>query len=304
MLESRYLSQNVEDKMLRLGIQSSGRLYEDSYKLLTQCEFGFNRDSDRQLSAVATDEQDNSIFQVFFSRTGDIARRVEKGTLDIGIVGEDTLIELGANVETIRKLGFSRCRTSIAVPRNSEINDPTNLLNARIGTSFPNTAKKYFDQLGISVNIEEFDGGVEGTVKSGDADAIVDIVGRGDTLRANNLRELMVIQQAEAVLIANQKVLQDELLKEPLDELLFRIDSVLEARRFVYVAANIPDSSEDIVADVLGGLESPTFLRLRKPGWMAVQACVDTKEFWRVARRLTAAGAKHIVRTNIDNLIR
>jgi ATP phosphoribosyltransferase len=281
---------------LKIAIQKSGRLYEDSLKLLKDCGI----DLKNGINKLKT-ESDNFPMEVFFLRDDDIPQYVEDAVADIGIVGENVLYEKNKKVTTIEKLGFGKCRLSVAVGRNEQYNGPVYLRDKKIATTYPVLVSEFLRRENISAEIHEISGSVEIAPGIGLADAIVDLVSSGSTLFMNGLKEVETILQSEAVLI--QHPLLDAERMRILEKLLFRIRSVRKARHTKYILLNAPNVKLNEIISLLPGMKSPTVLPLAEPGWSSVHSVVNENEFWEIIEKLKEAGAQGILVVPIEKMI-
>jgi ATP phosphoribosyltransferase len=281
---------------LKIAIQKSGRLNEDSIQILKDCGISINNGND-QLKAEAT----NFPLEVLFLRNSDIPQYLIDGVVDAAIVGDNLLIEKGKSIKVIQKLGFSKCKVSVAVPKAFKYNSIKDLDGLRIATSYPNTVNEYFNGLGLSVDIHQISGSVEIAPNIGLADAIVDIVSSGSTLFKNNLKEVEVILKSEAVLAVSPKINSDN--QKLIDILKFRIESVLRARNSKYILMNVPNDSIAAIGKILPVLRSLTVLPLAQPGWSSVHSVIDKDTFWDVIDRLKEAGAEGILVCPIEKMV-
>ena len=281
---------------LKIAIQKSGRLKEESLNLLKQCGIYIDNGKD-QLKAAAT----NFPLEAYFLRNSDIPKYVEDGVVDLGIIGENLLFELDSELETVVKLGFSKCRVSIAVSRDQEVSSIDFFKDKRIATSYPNTTKKYFLDQGINTAIHKISGSVEIAPNIGLADGICDIVSSGSTLFKNNLKETAVILNSEAVLVKAPKTSQ--LMSELIDQLKFRIEAVLRAKTSKYILMNAPNDKIEQITKLLPVLKAPTVLPLAIDGWSSLHSVIEENDFWNVIDRLKAAGAEGILVSPIEKII-
>ena len=281
---------------LKIAIQKKGRLNEASLKLLKDCGLSINNGKD-QLKV----EVENFPVELLYLRNADIPQYIEDGTADIGIIGENTLIEKEKKVESVQKLGFSKCRVSLAVPKGVADNDLTYFNGKRIATSYPVTLQNYLDQQGIRADIHTISGSVEIAPNIGLADAICDIVSSGSTLFKNGLRETQVILESEAVLVKSTKLTSSQ--EVILEKLLFRIKAVLRPKNKKYILLNTPNTSIDALTKVLPVLKSPTILPLKSPGWSSLHSVIDEAQFWEVIDELKALGAEDILIIPIDKMV-
>jgi ATP phosphoribosyltransferase len=282
--------------ILRIAIQKSGRLYEDSVQLLKECGIDLRNVKDR-LKTVS----ENFPIEVFFLRDDDIPEYVEDGVADIGIVGQNVLLEKGRKVDTIEMLGFGKCRLSVAVPKAMEYDGVQALQGKRIATSYPQLVKQFLQSNNIQASIHEISGSVEIAPGIGLADVVADLVSSGGTLFMNGLKEVEVILDSQAVLVANSKIDADK--KDILEKLLFRMRSVRKAKKSKYVLMNVPNENLDQVIALLPGMRSPTVLPLAESGWSSVHSVLSEDEFWDRIEKLRAAGAEGILVVPIEKLI-
>ncbi len=282
--------------ILKIAIQKSGRLNEDSLKILKDCGISVDNGND-QLKASAS----NFPLDVLFLRNSDIPQYLLDGVVDIAIVGDNILVEKGGNIKIVEKLGFSKCRVSVAVPKSFEFKSMNDLKKARIATSYPNTTLQFFKSQLIKVDLHQISGSVEIAPNIGLADAIVDIVSTGSTLFKNNLKEVAVIMKSEAVLAVSPKITDDK--KVLLDKLKFRIQAVLRARKAKYILMNVPNEKIKEVSQILPVLKSPTIVPLDQVGWCSVQSVIDEEQFWDVIDKLKEAGAEDILVCPIEKMV-
>lgn len=281
---------------IKIAIQKSGRLNEDSLRLLKDAGISIENGKD-QLKASAR----NFPMEVFYLRNSDIPQYLRDGVVDLAIVGENLLEEYGEGLESLVKLGFSKCRVSLAVPKSFKYNSLEDLQGKRIATSYPVTVTKFLDSKGVKADLHTINGSVEIAPNIGLADAICDIVSSGSTLFKNNLKEVDVILKSEAVLAkASRSFRQVNSLQE---ELLFRINAVLEARRFKYVLMNVPNGKLDAIVALLPGMRSPTVLPLAEEGWSSVHTVINKDRFWEVINELREAGAEGILVCPIEKMV-
>lgn len=282
--------------MLRLALQKSGRLAEQSVELVRDCGIRFSR-ADGRLRAVA----DNFPVELLYLRDDDIPGYVADGVAHAGIVGQNVVAESGRSVDVAERLGFGRCRLSIAVPRAGSIEDLSSLHGAHIATSYPRVLAGFLESNGIQATIHEISGSVEIAPGIGLADAICDLVSTGSTLISNGLRELATVMPSEAVLIANRSL--DAETSALLDALRFRVGSVLRARGFRYILLNVPDRALDEVKAILPGMKSPTVMPLAESGWSSVHSVIRDDEFWEIIDRLKAVGAEGMLVVPIEKMV-
>ena len=281
---------------LKIAIQKSGRLHEESLQLLKDCGIAINNGND-QLKADAT----NFPIEVLFLRNSDIPQYLADGVVDCAIIGENLLIEKGETIEILEKLGFSKCKVSVAVPKSFNYSDIVDLNNCRIATSYPNTVLKFFNSKNVKVEIHQISGSVEIAPNIGLADAIVDIVSSGSTLFKNNLKEVELIAKSEAVLVVSPTIKSDNL--KILDKLRFRIQSVLKARNSKYILMNVPNQSIAKISAILPVLKSATIMPLAEKGWSSLHSVIEEATFWDVIDRLKEAGAEGILVCPIEKMV-
>lgn len=281
---------------LKIAIQKSGRLNEDSIQILKDCGISINNGND-QLKATAS----NFPLEVLYLRNSDIPQYLIDGVVDAAIVGDNLLIEKGKNIQVVEKLGFSKCKVSVAVPKTFEYNSVKDLDGMRIATSYPNTVLDFFNSKNIMVDLHQISGSVEIAPNIGLADAIVDIVSSGSTLFKNNLKEVEVIFKSEAVLAVSPKMSPEN--KVILDKLQFRIQSVLRARKSKYILMNVPNEKIQLINTILPVLKSPTVMPLAQEGWSSVHTVIEEDRFWEVIDELKAAGAEGILVCPIEKMV-
>lgn len=283
-------------KRLIIALQKSGRLQEGSLELLKEC--GLKVDyRDGQLKVITSDYP----AELLFLRNSDIPQYVADGVVDLGIVGSNLLEEDDTPVDVVQSLDFSKCRVSFAVPKTSAIQTAQDLAGKRIATSYPNTVRKYLQQQGVTADIHTISGSVEIAPSLDLADAIADIVSTGNTLFQNNLREVFPFLFSEAVLIKGKNFDAD---KQPLlDQLVFRIQSVLAGKENKYILLNAPKDQLETICAILPGMKSPTILPLAIEGWVSVHSVVKQKETWSIVRQLKEAGAQGILVCPIEKMV-
>ena len=281
---------------LKIAIQKSGRLNEDSLKILKDCGISIDNGKD-QLKAAAR----NFPLEVLYLRNGDIPQYLKDGVVDVAIIGENVLIEKGKDLEVIEKLGFSKCRVSIAIPKNSNYNTLKDLQGKRIATSYPNTINQFLSEKGIEAELHVISGSVEIAPNIGLADAICDIVSSGSTLFKNNLKEVEVLLKSEAVLTIAPDLSSEK--KELLSKLQFRLKSVLRARDSRYVLMNAPNEKIASIANILPGMRSPTVLPLAEAGWSSIHTVINKEKFWEIIDELKSAGAEGILVCPIEKMV-
>lgn len=281
---------------LKLAIQKSGRLHDDSMKLLKECGIDINNGVNRLKS-----EASNFPLEVFFLRDDDIPQYVEDGVADIGIVGENVVLEKGKKVKEVEKLGFSKCRLSIAISKAKQYNTSADLEGTRIATSYPVIVQKFLDKNNIHAEIHEISGSVEIAPGIGLSDSICDLVSSGSTLFMNGLKEVEVILRSEAELIAGENLGKEE--QSLLEKLCFRIQSVKKAKHTKYILLNAPNDKLEIICHLLPGMRSPTVLPLANEGWSSVHSVVNENDFWGIIENLKANGAEGILVIPIEKMI-
>lgn len=281
---------------LKIAIQKSGRLFEDTLKLLKDAALKIEI-SDRQLKTSVS----NFGADVLLLRNSDIPEYVADGVADIGVIGYNTLVESQKKVEEVYRLGFAKCRLSIAVPKDSNYRGIKDLEGKKIATSYPNSLRIFLEKNKISAKIVEISGSVEIAPQIGMADYICDLVSSGNTLFINNLEEKEVLFESEACVIA-QKNLSDS-QKTILKDLLFRIESVLNGRKHKYIMMNVPKQNIDKVFEILNGLKSPTILSLADENWKSVHSVIAIKDQWEIVQKLKEIGAEDILITSIEEII-
>ena len=281
---------------LKIAVQKSGRLNEDSMKLLKDIGISIQNGKD-QLKASAR----NFPVEVFYLRNGDIPQYLRDGVVDVAIIGENVLIEKGQDIKFVERLGFSKCRVCIAVPKSMDYSGIQDLEGKQIATSYPNTVKQFLEKSNVNAGLHIINGSVEIAPNIGLADAIVDIVSSGSTLFKNNLREKETILTSEAVL-AVAPVLSEE-KQAILDKIQFRIQSVLKGRESKYVLLNAPNENLEEIIKVLPGMKSPTVLPLAEKGWSSVHTVINKNEFWEIIDELKLKGAQGILVCPIEKMV-
>ena len=282
--------------MLRLAIQSKGRLSEETTALLKEIGIGLD-DSHRKFLLQAP----NFPLELLYLRDDDIPEVVSDGTAALGIVGLNEVVERGLPVQLVKRLGFSTCRLSLAVPRNTVYNGPDWFRGKRIATSYPRILGNWLKEKGIEAQVQVITGSVEVAPAAGIADAICDIVSSGGTLVANGLAEVEKVFDSEAVLISSGKL--DEAGQAVLDEMLFRIESAMVSRRKKYLLMNIPQDAVDEAIRIIPAMRSPTIMPLAAEGWCSMHSVVDEADLWDKIKLLKAIGAEGILVLNIDKII-
>lgn len=282
--------------MIRLAIQKSGRLNEDSLHLLKDCGISIENGKD-QLKASSR----NFPMEVFFLRNGDIPQYLRDGVVDVAILGENLLAEKGTDLNIIEPLGFSKCRVSIAVPKGFKYNSLSDLHGKKIATSYPNTVNEFLEKNKIKADLHIISGSVEIAPNIGLADAICDIVSSGSTLFKNNLKEVVSIAKSQAVLVESPKISEER--KAILKTFQFRIQAVLRAKKSKYILLNCPNNTIEAISSILPVLKSPTVLPLANPGWSSLHSVINEGDFWEVIEQLKAAGAEDILVCPIEKMV-
>ncbi len=281
---------------LKIAIQKSGRLHDDSLKLLKSCGIAIDNGKDQLKVSVP-----NFPIEILYLRNSDIPQYLEDGVVDIAIVGENLLVEKQKRVVIVEHLGFSKCKVCLAVPKEIEDDSISYFEGRKIATSYPNTLRHYLDENQVNADIHIISGSVEIAPNIGLADGICDIVSSGSTLFKNGLRPTQTILKSEAVLA---KSLQLSATKEQvLSKLLFRIQAVLRAKNTKYVLMNVPDAKINAITQILPVLKSPTVLPLAEKGWSSLHSVIEENKFWEVIDELKAAGAEGILIIPIDKMV-
>jgi ATP phosphoribosyltransferase len=283
---------------LKLAIQKSGRLSEKSLQLLRTCGLDIENYSNRLIVTTRNYELD-----LLFLRDDDIPEYVQDGVADVGIVGEDVVIEKEADVEMIKKLGFGKCRLMLAGPENEDIKEIQEINGKRVATSYPKILANYFRDNKIQAKIIQISGSVEIAPSLGVADYICDIVSTGNTLKLNKLKKYMTVFDSEAVLIGNKNIEKDSDKYSKLKNLIVRIESALNAKNSKYLMMNVPKDSLERVREVLPSLKSPTILPLADESMLAVHAVIPSDMFWEIQKDLHEAGASGLLLVPIENMI-
>ncbi|MGA9270329.1 MAG: ATP phosphoribosyltransferase [Lutimonas sp.] len=282
---------------LKIAIQKSGRLNEDSLKILKECGMSVSNGLD-QLKATVR----NFPMEIFYLRNSDIPQYLLDGVVDIAIIGENLLVEKDpGEIQVVEKLNFSKCRVSLAVPKSFDYQSIEDLRDKRIATSYPNTLNKFLAEHNVKADLHQISGSVEIAPNIGLADAICDIVSSGSTLFKNNLKEVEVIATSEAVLAVSP--LLDEKKQELLETLRFRIQSVLKARDFRYILMNVPNDKIQEVISLLPGMRSPTVLPLAEKGWSSIHTVIEKNKFWNVIDELKRLGAEGLLVVPIEKMV-
>jgi ATP phosphoribosyltransferase len=286
----------MNEKKLKIAIQKSGRLHDDSINLLKQCGIKFGNGVGK-LRAEAR----NFPIEIFFLRDDDIPEYVADGVADVGIVGENVVFESQKKVEIIEQLGFGKCRLSLAVPKSFGYKNLQSIANTRIATTYPNILNKFLTENSIKADIHTISGSVEIAPSIGLADAICDLVSSGSTLFSNGLQEVETVMNSEAVLISQKNL--DEESSKILAKLMFRINAVNSAKQNKYILLNAPNDKRDEIISLLPGIKSPTILPLAESGWSSVHSVINENDFWEVVEKLKLAGAEGILVLSIDQMI-
>ena len=281
---------------LKIAIQKSGRLTEDSQNLFSECSIEI-QDSKRQLLAPSP----NFPIDLLYLRDDDIPQYIEDGIADVGILGENIYVESAAGLRIVKRLGFAKCRLSMAVQRSEKYSGPEYFQGKRIATTYPNIVKKYLADKGVSAEIHEISGSVEIAPNIGLADAICDIVSTGSTLMSNGLKEVDIVMYSEALMVANRGLSAEK--EQILQKLLFRIAAVETAKKNKYILLNAPNDSLTEICSILPGMKSPTILPLAKDGWSSLHSVVNEEIFWEVIDQLKAKGAEGILVVPIEKMI-
>ncbi|MDQ3854803.1 MAG: ATP phosphoribosyltransferase [Chloroflexota bacterium] len=285
-------------RRMRLAMQRQGRLTEGTLALLRGIGLQFESYQQRLLTPCR-----NFPLDILYGRDDDIPEYVADGIVDLGIVGRNVIAEKGANVEELTSLGFGYCALVVAVPDESEVEDPSQLDGCRVATSYPRSAQEYFDRLGVRVELVELSGSVEVAPALGIASGIVDLSATGSTLVINDLRPIGTVLESEAVLIAGDRGSRCGDVQEHIDRLLMRIGSLLAGRQYKYIMMNVPRDALPAIREITPGLKSPTVVPLASPEWAAVHTVIREDEFWEVIERLRAAGASEILVNPIEKLL-
>ena len=282
--------------MIKIGIQKSGRLNQNSIDLLKNCGISIENFND-QLKVSAS----NFPLDIYFLRNGDLPKYIKDGVIDLAIVGQNIIEEKGEEIDVIENLGFSKCRVSIAVPKTTKINSIQKLNGLKIATSYPKTLEKFLKKNNINSDIHIINGSVEIAPNIGLSDAICDIVSSGSTLFKNNLIEVFKILDSEAVLVQSSNMTPKKL--DIVDKLMFRIRSVLRAKKSKYILLNVPNNKIEKISKILPVLKSPTVLPLGIKGWSSMHSVIDDDKFWEVIDKLKAEGAEDILVCPIEKMV-
>lgn len=282
---------------LKIAIQKSGRLNDDSLKILKECGISVSNGLDQLRATVS-----NFPMEILYLRNSDIPQYLIDGVVDIAIIGENLLVEKDeGSIAVLERLSFSKCRVSLAVPKSFEYNSISDLDGKKIATSYPNTLNLFLKEKGIEAELHKISGSVEIAPNIGLADAICDIVSSGSTLFKNNLKEVEVIATSEAVLAVSPTISKTN--QETLKKLRFRLQSVLKARNFKYILMNVPNENIEEVITILPGMRSPTVLPLAEKGWSSIHTVIEKNKFWEVIDELQALGAEGILVAPIEKMV-
>lgn len=281
---------------LKIAVQKSGRLHDDSLNILKDCGISISNGRD-QLKVSAN----NFPLEIYYLRNGDIPQYLKDGVVDCAIIGDNLLIEKGQDIKTQMKLGFSKCKVSMAVPKAVKYNGVNDFEGKRIATSYPNTVKQFLEEHQISAEIHIINGSVEIAPNIGLADAICDIVSSGSTLFKNNLKEVEVLLKSEAVLAVSPLISEEA--QNTLNNLSFRMKSVLSAKTSKYILMNVPNDKIESVIKLLPGMKSPTVMPLVEDGWSSVHTVIEENDFWKVINQLKDEGAEGILVAPIEKMI-
>ncbi|RMD70271.1 MAG: ATP phosphoribosyltransferase, partial [Bacteroidetes bacterium] len=283
----------TSDQPLKIAIQKSGRLSDDSRQLLRECGISIQNGKNALIARAR-----NFPLEVLYLRDDDIPQYVADGTADLGIVGQNVVAEAGFEVDEVRALGFGGCRLSLAVPKSVDYPGLEWFGGKKIATSYPNILSRFLSEKGIRAEVHTISGSVEIAPNIGLADGIADLVSSGSTLFSNGLKEVEVIMRSEAVLVARPRLPEGK--KRLLDRLVFRIDAVQRAARSKYVVLNAPNDRIEAISRILPGMKSPTVVPLAEPGWSALHSVINEDEFWEVIDELKEAGAQGILVVPIE----
>ena len=286
----------MESQNIRIAVQKSGRLSEESLKLFKACGIKFESGGSK-LKTVSS----NFPIEFLFLRDDDIPGYVEDGVADLGVIGENVLMEHIRQVDVVKELGFSKCRLSLAIPRNEEYSGIEYFQGKNIATSYPNLTNAFLAKQGIQVTTHEISGSVEIAPSIGLAEAICDIVSTGGTLLSNGLKEVATVFQSQAVLIAHQQLSTEK--QAILDKLLFRIDSVQRGQNAKYVVLNAKESDLEKIKSLLPGMKAPSVMPLAETGWVSIHSVISENDFWDIIEALREAGAQGILVLPIEKMI-
>ena len=284
------------EKKLKIAVQKSGRLSDESSALLKKCGISFNNGAGKLKSEAV-----NFPLEIFFLRDDDIPEYVADGVADIGVVGENVLQEAEKSVDIVENLGFGKCRLSLAAPKNFDYQSVKDFEGKRVATSYPNILRRFFAANAVNAEIHTISGSVEIAPSIGLADAVCDLVSSGSTLFTNGLKEVETVMRSEAVLIARKNL--DGEASAILDKLLFRIKSVRAARQNKYILLNAPNEKLKEIIGILPGIKSPTVMPLADENWSSVHSVINENDFWEVVENLKSAGAEGILVLSIDQMI-
>ena len=284
------------EKKLKIAVQKSGRLSDESHVLLKKCGISFNNGAGKLRSEAV-----NFPLEIFFLRDDDIPEYVADGVADIGVVGRNVLAEAEKSVDIIENLGFGKCRLSLAAPKNFDYRSVKDFDGMRVATSYPNILRRFFTENGVVSDIHVISGSVEIAPSIGLADAVCDLVSSGSTLFTNGLKEVETVMRSEAVLIARKNLDGD--LQAILDKLLFRLRSVRAAGQNKYILLNAPNEKLGEIIGILPGIKSPTVMPLAEENWSSVHSVINENDFWEVVENLKNAGAEGILVLSIDQMI-
>lgn len=287
------------EQQLKLAVQRKGRLTDSTLTMLRQVGLRFESYGQRLFSKAR-----NYPLSILYGRDDDIPDYVGLGTVDLGIVGRNLVHEQGIEVEELLPLGFGYCQLVVAVPRESHYKSPEQLLNAKLATTYPASARRYFESLGGSPEIIEISGSVEVAPALGLADGIVELTATGSALRLNDLRPIHTVLESEAVLIANKASLEDPAKRESIDRLLMRLKAVQTAAQYTYVMMNAPEAALPYIRSILPGQKAPTVVPLADEGWVAVHSAIEEEVFWEKIEQLRDAGARDIIVSPIEKFVR
>jgi ATP phosphoribosyltransferase len=282
--------------MLKIAVQKSGRLHDGSIDLLKSCGLKITNGRNQLMTPVQ-----NFDAQLLFLRDDDIPQYVQDGVADIGVIGENVLLEKESDVEVVKKLGFSKCRVCLAIPKNEVYTGVNYFQQKKIATSYPNILTSFLSQKQVRSEIHTISGSVEIAPGIGLADAIMDIVSTGSTLLSNGLKEVETVLVSEAILVAGKNLDQEKQVL--LNQLLFRIESVLKARDFKYILLNAPNDKIEEIVQVLPGMKSPTVLPLAESGWSSVHSVVSESQFWSIIDQLKELGAQGLLIIPIEKMV-
>ncbi len=281
---------------LRIAIQKSGRLSEDSLKLLKDCSIKFPKGKNKLIA-----ESTNFPAEILYLRDDDIPQYVENGIADVGILGENVVEEVQKEIRVDKKLGFSKCRLSLAVPKDVSYQGVQYFNGKKIATSYPVLTEQYLAKHNIKADIEYISGSVEVAPSIGLASGICDLVSTGGTLLSNGLKEVEIILKSEAVIISNPKLAKEK--QGLLNKLLFRVEATLKAKNYKYILLNAPNEKLDKIIDILPGMKSPTVLPLAQGSWSSVHSVVNENDFWNVIDLLREHGAEGILVVPIEKMV-